>query len=152
MVQFTIPGEPVPFARAGSLGRRRFTPKSQSDFMGAVKTIAAAAMQGQPPLAGPVSMDVRAVYLIPESWSRKRKAAAYWKASKPDADNVAKILKDSMSAIVFGDDAQVAHLNVVKIYGPVAFVRVAVEALEGVECQSSTDRPESADGSFVATT
>ena len=152
MVQFTIPGEPVPFARAGSLGRRRFTPKRQSDFMGAVKTIAAAAMQGQPPLAGPVSMDVRAVYLIPESWSRKRKAAAYWKASKPDADNVAKILKDSMSTIVFGDDAQVAHLNVVKIYGPVAFVRVSVEALENTGCQDSAGRPAAAGGLSGATT
>ena len=39
----------------------------------------------------------------------------------------------AINSIVYVDDAQVAHLNVVKIYGPVAFVRVAVEALEGVE-------------------
>jgi Holliday junction resolvase RusA-like endonuclease len=133
MVQFVIPGESVPWARAGAQGKRHFTPKRQSDFMGAVKTIAAAAMRGAPPLAGPVSMDVRAVYLIPESWSKKRKAAAYWKASKPDCSNITKILEDAINSIVYVDDAQVAHLNVVKIYGPVAFVRVVVESLEGVE-------------------
>jgi Holliday junction resolvase RusA-like endonuclease len=152
MVQFTIPGESVPWARAGAQGKRHFTPKRQSDFMGAVKTIAAAAMQGQPPLAGPVSMDVRAVYLIPESWPKKRKAAAYWKASKPDSSNIVKILEDAMNTVVFDDDAQVAHLNVVKIYGPVAFVRVSVEALENTECQDSAGRPAAAGGLSGATT
>ena len=120
--------------------------------MGAVKTIAAAAMRGAPPLAGPVSMDVRAVYLIPESWSKKRKAAAYWKASKPDCSTTsAKSWKMQLS-MVFVDDAQVAHLNVVKIYGPVAFVRVSVEALESIECQGSAGRPAAAGGLSGATT
>ena len=129
MIQFTVPGETVPWARSGASGKRHFTSKRQSDFMTAVKTIAAVAMQGRPPLAGPLSMDVRAVYLIPESWSKKRKAEAYWKDSRPDVDNLVKLLADSINTIVFADDAQVAHLNVVKIYGPVAFVRVTVEPL-----------------------
>lgn len=130
MIIFTIPGEPVPFARAGALGKRRFTPKKQGDFMGAVKTIAAAAMQGARPLDGPVGMTVRAVYLVPGSWSARKRACAYWKASKPDADNVAKIIKDAISTIVFVDDAQVASLTVTKTYGPVAHVEVRIEALE----------------------
>src|SRR5258708_2506226 len=114
-ISFTIPGEAVPFARAGALGKRRFTPKKQGDFMGAVRTIAANAMQGAAPFDGPVSMTVEATYLVPASWSKKRRAAAHWKASKPDADNLAKILKDSLNAIVFADDAQVAMLHVRKI-------------------------------------
>jgi Holliday junction resolvase RusA-like endonuclease len=129
MVSFTVPGEPVPFARAGAQGKRRFTPKKQADFMTAVRTIAAAAMKGAPPLEGPVSMRVHAAYLVPESWSKKRKASAYWKSSKPDADNVAKIVKDAISTIVFVDDAQVAHLNVVKKYDVTSFVSVTVEKL-----------------------
>lgn len=129
MIFFTIPGEPVPFARAGALGKRRFTPKKQGDFMGAVRTIAARAMEGAAPIDGPVSMTVRAVYLVPASWSKRKRAAAYWKASKPDADNVAKIIKDAISTIVFCDDAQVASLTVTKTYGPTAFVDVRVERL-----------------------
>jgi len=136
MVQFTIPGEVVPWARAGAMGKRHFTPKRQADFMSVVRTIAAVAMRGKSPLSGPVSMDVRATYLVPESWSKKRKDAAYWKSTKPDSSNIVKLLEDSISKIVFADDAQVAHLNVVKIYGPVASVRVSVEALgEDDECR-----------------
>ncbi len=162
---FTIPGAPVPFARAGSFGTRRFTPTKQRDYMLQVRAMAFEAMRGAPLLEGPLTMDVRAVYPIPETWSKKRKAAAYWKDSRPDADNIAKAIMDCIgqneslagydklpAALVFGDDAQVAHLNVVKIYGPVAFVRVSVEALESSECQNSAGRPAAAGGLSGATT
>jgi Holliday junction resolvase RusA-like endonuclease len=132
MFAFTIPGDPIPFARAGSNKGRRFTPKKQGDFMGVVKLFAQRAMAGKPPLEGPISVRVRAVYLTPASWSQKRKDAARWKTSKPDADNIVKILKDAMNTIVFRDDAQVAVLHVQKIYGPVAGVTVEVASLEGV--------------------
>lgn len=128
-VAFTIPGEAVPFARAGRKGSFSFTPKKQSNFMGAVKGYAHDAMRGAGPLDGPLSMTVRAVYLIPPSWSKRKRATAYWKSSKPDADNIAKILKDAMSKVVFADDAQVAELTVTKVYGPTAFVQVTVERL-----------------------
>lgn len=130
MIAFTIPGEPVAFARAGAQGKRRFTPKKQSDFMGTVRTYASRAMNGGVPMDGPIEMQVRAVYLVPESWSQKKKAAARWKASKPDADNIAKILKDAMNTIVFRDDAQVASLTVQKVYGPIAGLTVSVQPLE----------------------
>lgn len=129
MIAFHIPGEPVAFARAGAKGKRRFTPKKQSDFMGMVRLFASRAMKGGRPIAGPVEMQVRAVYLVPESWSQKKKSAAHWKASKPDADNIAKILKDAMNTIVFEDDAQVASLTVQKVYGPISGLTVSVQSL-----------------------
>ena len=73
---FTIPGAPVPFARAGSFGTRRFTPTKQRDYMLQVRAMAFEAMRGAPLLEGPLTMDVRAVYQVPETWSKKRKAAA----------------------------------------------------------------------------
>ena len=129
MIHFEIPGQPVPFARAGAQGKRRFTPKKQGDFMRAVRAIAAVAMRGAPPLGAPVSMTVEAAYLIPASWSKAKRRAALWKSSKPDASNVLKLLEDAMSGIVFVDDAQIAHLVVSKQYGPISYVRVWVEAL-----------------------
>jgi Holliday junction resolvase RusA-like endonuclease len=131
-IAFTIPGEPVAFARSGGNGKVRFTPPKQRDFMGVIKTFASRAMAGQEPIEGAVEMNVRAVYLTPSSWSAKKKSAARWKTSKPDADNLAKLLKDAMNAIVFRDDAQVASLSVQKVYGPIAGITVSVQALGGM--------------------
>ena len=129
MIAFTVPGQAVPFARAGALGKRRFTPKKQNDFMGVIKLFASRAMEGAAPLEGPLALQIRATYLVPESWSKAKKAAAQWKASKPDADNLAKIFKDAMSTIVFVDDAQVADLHVQKVYGLRAEVLVSISPL-----------------------
>jgi Holliday junction resolvase RusA-like endonuclease len=128
MISFIVPGDAVPWARAGSQGKRRFTPPKQRSYEGAIKTFASAAMDGDPPMKGPIQLIIRAEYLVPKSWSAKKQAAAEWKASKPDADNIAKAYKDAMNKIVFEDDAQVAHLIVQKKYS--IFSRVTVSVME----------------------
>ena len=130
MIAFQIPGEPVAFARSGGNGKIRYTPKRQRDFMALVKLAAHKAMDGAPPMAGPVAMTVRATYLVPKSWPKKRVAAARWRTAKPDADNIAKLVADACNEIVFEDDAQVAELTVQKRYGPLAGVTVSVASLE----------------------
>jgi Holliday junction resolvase RusA-like endonuclease len=129
-IAFNIPGEPVAFARSGGNGKVRFTPKRQRDFMALAKLAACKAMDGQPPLAGPVELRIRAVYRVPTSWPKKRAAEAHWRTSKPDADNIAKIVSDSINEIVFGDDAQVASLIVQKTYGPIAGVTVSASVIK----------------------
>jgi Holliday junction resolvase RusA-like endonuclease len=130
MIAFHIPGEPVAFARSGGKGAVRFTPKRQRDFMALIRLAAAQAMSGQEPFAAPVEMVVRAVYLIPKSWPKKKADTARWRTSKPDGDNLAKIISDAINTIVFADDSQVASLTVQKMYGPLAGVTVSVSTLE----------------------
>lgn len=130
-IEFTIPGEAVPFARtAGGKTTPRFTPAKQRNYMGAIKMFAARAMQGRPPLEGPVELSVMAVYLWPKSWSAKKRAGAYWKTSKPDADNITKLVKDSLNTVAFADDAQVASSHAWKTYGNVARLTVKIVPLE----------------------
>lgn len=131
MIAFTIPGEPTAFARAGG-GKStvRFTPAKQRNFMQLVRLAAGEAMRGQEVMGGPVSLMVRASYLIPKSWSKKKVAGAIWRTARPDADNLAKIIADAMNTIVYGDDAQVASLTVQKVYGPIAGVTVTVVCLD----------------------
>lgn len=129
-VTIRVPIEPVPFARAGAQGRRRFTPKRQAEFMGQFRVFAESAMAGRPPFDGPLAMAARFVYVAPASWSAKKRAAAKWKASKPDADNLVKIIKGSVNAVVYHDDAQVASLTVEKVYGARAEIVVTVAELE----------------------
>jgi Holliday junction resolvase RusA-like endonuclease len=49
---------------------------------------------------------------------------------KPDADNLAKLVLDVMQAgRAFADDAKVAQLTVLKVWGPAAGVGVTVRQL-----------------------
>jgi len=124
-----IPGEPVPFARAGALGKRRFTPKKQSDFMGVIKLYAQRAMKGDPPFEGPLRIVMRATYLVPQSWSEKKKANSYWKQTKPDADNLYKLFADAAEKICFLNDSQISEVIIQKVYGPIAHLTVEISEL-----------------------
>jgi Holliday junction resolvase RusA-like endonuclease len=130
MIAFNVPGEPVAFARSGGNGKVRVTPKKQRDFMALVRLAAHKAMDGQPPLEGAIAFAIRATYRVPTSWPKKRAAVAKWRTSKPDADNIAKLVCDACNEVVFADDAQVVDLRVQKLYGPLAGITVSAMVLD----------------------
>jgi Holliday junction resolvase RusA-like endonuclease len=130
MIAFDVPGEPVAFARSGGKGTIRFTPKKQRDHMALIKLASLKSMDGQAPFRGAVRMVVRATYAVPKSWSGKKAARALWRTSRPDADNIAKLIADAINTIVYVDDSQVATLFVEKRYGLLPGVLVTVEALD----------------------
>ncbi len=137
MLAFFVPGSPIAkgrprFVRATG---RTFTPAKTMNYEGVVAGCAAQAMGAREPFEGPLRVTIRATFLVPESWTQKRKNAAVWKTSKPDADNLAKIM-DAMNAIVWRDDSQICELTVQKRYGAIAGLTVSVETLSptnGVE-------------------
>jgi len=133
VISFYIPGEPVAFARSGGNGKIRFTPKRQRDHMALIKLAAATAMVGVEPFAIPLSVAIRATYLVPQSWPKKKRLSAKWKTSTPDCDNLAKIICDACNEIVFADDAMIAEMTIQKVYGPVAGVCVTVSPLDHEE-------------------
>lgn len=119
--EFTIPGDVVPWARAGSKGKIRFTPKKQADYMVAVKLTCSAAMKGKPPLEGPIMLDMTATYPWPASMSQKKRSqpAAQWRTARPDIDNIAKLIGDALNRIAWADDSQIACSTLRKVYGDV---------------------------------
>lgn len=131
-IEFTVPGEAVPWARAGG-GRTvaRFTPAKQRSYMGALKMFCARAMQGGAPITGPIELSVMAIYQWPKSLSPKKRAlpGAQWKTSRPDADNLTKIVKDALNTVAFGDDAQVVSSHTWKQYGDVPRLVVKINSL-----------------------
>jgi Holliday junction resolvase RusA-like endonuclease len=128
-ITFEIPGDAVPFARAGANGKRRFTPAKQANYMSVVKLFAAQAMAGRKPFDGAIRVVIEAEYLPPASWSKKKQDAAEWKTSKPDADNLYKLVADSLNGVAFVDDAQVADVRISKTYASVSRLVVIVEPL-----------------------
>ena len=71
-------------------------------------------------LEGSVRALIIAYYKIPKSYSKKRVQAIRdgleQPTKKPDADNIAKIILDSLNGIAYKDDSQIIELSVIKIY------------------------------------
>lgn len=130
-IEFTIPGVPTAWARAGTRGRIHFTPGKQRRAMSVVQVLASDAMGDRPPLSGPLAMTVTACWPWPKSMSQRKRSAvgANYRTARPDADNVAKLIADALNGIVFTDDAQVVDLRVKKLFGLSAFTRVLIEPL-----------------------
>src|SRR6202000_1129950 len=90
--------------------------------------IAHNAMKGMAPIEGPVRLIIQATSFRPQSWP-KRRQTEYWKTSKPDTDNLAKLTKDALNRVAWLDDAQVCDLQVKKHYGDTEGVFVTVTEL-----------------------
>ena len=111
---FTVPGAPRGKGRPRTAvigGHARiFTDSKTRAEEGAIRVIAAAAMQGRDPFDGPVVLRCCAYRQIPASWSAKKRAAAeagdLLPVSKPDLDNYVKMM-DALNGIVVRDDSQI---------------------------------------------
>lgn len=136
-VVFTVPGEPMGKHRHRQAGGRVFNHPANVFYEGLVREIAHAAMAGQALFTGPLRVILRIRKAPPASWSEKRRQEAIgrWCPAKPDADNVAKIITDAMNGDkagfgqVYGDDAQIAYLEAIKVWAAEPGVHVTVREL-----------------------
>lgn len=79
----------------------------------------------QEPLEGPLSLTVTWYY--PKGKSHKD---GEWRSTKPDTDNIEKLLKDCMTKCSYWiDDAQVVHETVEKIWSDNPGIMITVEEL-----------------------
>ena len=129
---FTVAGTPRPqprprFVRAGSRIRVVSTVAPQIQLWRTLVLRAVRqAVQGSEPLAGPLSVELLFRFEPPKSDPGRSGPHT----QKPDADNLAKLVLDVMQAgRAFADDAKVAQLTVLKVWGPAAGVGVTVRQL-----------------------
>lgn len=116
---FIVPGQPTPKARPRVTARGAYTPKrTQLAEARVLEHFLAADNAPASPLDVPVTLAVHAVFDVPKSWSRKRRSAAFASpmTSRPDADNIAKLVTDALNGVLYADDAQIHALTVVKRY------------------------------------
>ncbi len=89
------------------------------------------------PLQGPIHLDVVFVLGIPQSWPKWKKAAAaagdLCHVSKPDRDNLLKLLKDALNGVFWVDDSQVCSGSCEKRYGEVPQTQVRIRTLAQAE-------------------
>jgi Holliday junction resolvase RusA-like endonuclease len=118
---FEIPGEPQGKGRPRFNGKHAYTPQKTRDYESYVKQCFMAKYGNVEPLKGNVKADIIAVYKIPKSTSKKNRElmlkGEIRPTKKPDADNVAKGVLDSINGLAYIDDKQVVELSVRKWYG-----------------------------------
>lgn len=77
-----------------------------------------------------VGVHIRAFFPVPKSWSKKAREMAEMKiirpTSKPDADNVGKVVLDALNGVAYEDDRQVVKLSIEKFYSEIPFISVEV--------------------------
>jgi Holliday junction resolvase RusA-like endonuclease len=133
-VTFALPGQPQGKGDTDTSTRHgtRYKPRKTRAYEVAVGVMASIAMRGRLPIDECVTMDMRAVFTIPKSWSQaKRNRAITGEISpgvKPDLSNIAKAVEDGMKGIVFTDDARIVRYGVFeKVYGVSPMVVVTVK-------------------------
>lgn len=74
--------------------------------------------QGGKIIEGPIRAKIFVYHKIPKSYSKKRikaiREGLEYPQKKPDADNIAKIILDSLNKIAYDDDSQVVELAIIK--------------------------------------
>lgn len=133
-VTVTLAGEPQGKGRARAFRRGNFighyTPEKTRTYEGMIRTAAMDAMQKRAPFDGPVSIVMRAVFPVPASWSKTKRASALLggtkPAKKPDIENIAKAWFDALNGVVYRDDALIVRAELEKRYGPSPLVVATV--------------------------
>ncbi len=133
-IQFEVPGTPVAkgrprFARRGNFVST-YTPAKTKEYEARVREAADEAMQGQLPLDTPILAIIKICVPVPASYSKTRRQACLdsreMPTKKPDWDNVAKAITDSLNGVVYMDDAQIVSVYVSKRYSEEAGVEVTI--------------------------
>lgn len=132
-IRFTVPGEPTGKGRPRVVKKngftRTYTPDKTVSYENLVKWVVTSADNFKP-ITGEIEASIKAMYKIPKSMSKKdRKLVDEGKlhpTKKPDLDNVAKIILDSLNGIAYSDDSQVVRLTVEKHYSDEPRVEVVL--------------------------
>jgi Holliday junction resolvase RusA-like endonuclease len=129
MTHITIPGDPQGWQRTRTGNGLHFTAPETRAYQNTIRWLAKAAHMEV--ITGPVSVVIEAHYRIPDSATKKRKAAMLageeYPLKKPDIDNVVKNVLDALNMSAWTDDAQVVSLNVSKVWSDNPRVEVCVE-------------------------
>lgn len=109
-------------------GRFAYTPKETVNYENWVKACYLEKYNNEKPIEKALEVNIIAFFEIPKSTSKKKKEQMLnneiYPTTKPDTDNIAKSILDSLNGIAYLDDKQVVDLRVRKQYAEVPSVSV----------------------------
>ena len=104
IIQFTVPGPPVPQSRPRVF--RNGGVKSDSEKVSGYKQAIQLLCPRRKPLFGPVRLRVEAIMPRP----KKVPKGKVYHDSRPDLDNIVKAVQDALNGLAFFDDSQIAEI------------------------------------------
>jgi len=134
---YEVLGIPTAKGRARSVQRGKFIAHVTPDKTRmAENSFLAQSLQHKPPtpLIGALKLSIAFIMQIPESKSKKWKEAAMTGSElptkKPDIDNLAKLVLDSLNGVFWLDDKNVVELLCSKRYGAIPMTVVTIETVD----------------------
>lgn len=132
VISFIVPGQPQGkgrprFAKRGAFVQT-YNPEKTVSYEGLIQQHFMATRAK--PIQGSCTVEIQACYQIPKSTSKKKQAlmasGQIKPTTKPDIDNICKIICDALNTLAYKDDSQVTTLYIKKIYSetPHVFVRI----------------------------
>jgi len=89
-------------------------------------------------LDGPLGIRIECYHYIPKSTSKKKRelmiSHSIRPTTKPDADNIMKVVCDALNGVAYGDDKQIVSWAGVKRYGEQPRVEVVIWELNEDAC------------------
>lgn len=133
-ILISVPGIPVAKGRPRMTRTgHAYTPEKTRAYESKLAWYGAKAMGPHLPLEGPLSVTLKILLTVPQSWSaRKREKALNGDISpvgRPDLDNYIKAL-DALNGIAWKDDSQICRIEACKMYGRLSGLHIVIEPLE----------------------
>lgn len=120
--------------RATRMGRI-YTPKETVNAEAYIKYLASVAMGEMEPFTGALKATFAIYVEIPKSFTKGKREAALagtvYPTTKPDLDNIVKLLADAMNGVVYKDDKQIVSICVSKKYADSASAHVYIGEIDG---------------------
>ena len=134
-VAFIDPGEPKGKSRPGYNTKtgRTYTPGETINYENLVK-VQYQTLVGDKYTDKPIEAVITCYYGMPKSMSKSNREKVYHgklrPTKKPDLDNIAKIVLDSLNGLAYKDDSQVVSLRIDKHYADKPLVKVELYEVE----------------------
>ena len=111
-----------------------YTPSGTREYEEQVKLAYIAAGGKLIPAGTPVAIEITAWYAIPKSargaLRERMERGEVVPVTKPDWDNIGKIIADALNGVAWHDDAQITQATVHKVYGITPMVRVEIKEVQ----------------------
>lgn len=131
--EFEVPGKITGKGRprVNTITCTAYTPTKTKEYEDLVKQYFIIKYRCAKPLEGRICVNIKAYFAIPKNISKVQKQEMLEEnlspVKKPDIDNIAKIILDSLNKLAFKDDNQITKLCIEKIYSEEEKVSVLIE-------------------------
>lgn len=143
MITFIVEGKPQGKARARTFYDKRaekmrsITPEQTKSYENLIRwkyKAAGGIYHGENTL----QVDIQAFYPVPKGFSKAKRNAALngnlRPTTKPDCDNIIKVVLDALNGIAYYDDKQVVSVSCKKFYSEAGFLNIEIQELKNEDC------------------